>query len=162
MILILETVGLCLAFWGICWLGTGTDEKNFRGIAAYPEEIQAKMLADPRFAGCPRPASGGGRFLANLVMFSVVLLPLGYVAGGMGFMRHFVCVLWLGQSFNLFDFLVIDLVWWRHSRRVRFTGTKEASELYRNPEKHWHSFLRAVPLFFITALVDGVILALLD
>ncbi len=30
----------------------------------------------------------------------------------------------LGQALNLFDFLVIDLLWWRHTKRVRFSGTE--------------------------------------
>ena len=62
------------------------------------------------------------------------------------------------QALNLFDFLVIDLLWWRHTKRVRFSGTEESPELYADPRKHFYAFLRGVLLFLAVALINGYLL----
>ena len=34
---------LCLIFFGLCFLGTGTDEKNLKNYMSYPDEVQEKI-----------------------------------------------------------------------------------------------------------------------
>lgn len=38
--LIVELVILCILFWGICYLNTGSDDKNIKSYASYPDEVQ--------------------------------------------------------------------------------------------------------------------------
>lgn len=66
----------------------------------------------------------------------------------------------MGQGLNLFDYLVIDLLWWRNTKRIRFTGTENQPELYRDPQKHTVSFVKGILMFFLVALADGGLLAL--
>ncbi|MCI8410017.1 MAG: hypothetical protein HFJ09_12230 [Lachnospiraceae bacterium] len=68
-------------------------------------------------------------------------------------------LLLLGQCLNVFDFLVIDMLWWRKSKRIRFTGTEDKKELYANPRKHFISFLKGIVVFLLVAVIDGVILS---
>ena len=30
----------CLFYWLMCFMGTGTDEKNLKGLRSYPEEVK--------------------------------------------------------------------------------------------------------------------------
>ena len=53
---------------------------------------------------------------------------------------------WLGEGLNLFDLVVIDLCWWRNTKRIRFSCVPE-KEAYQNPKKHVGSFLRGIPMF---------------
>ena len=66
----------------------------------------------------------------------------------------------MGQGLNLFDYLVIDLLWWRNTKRIRFCGTENRPELYRNPRKHTVSFMKGIVMFLIVALADGMLLTL--
>ena len=66
-----------------------------------------------------------------------------------------------GQILNLFDFLVIDILWWRNSSRVRFTGTENKPELYSNPKKHFLSFIKGCVMFLIVAIIDGLLLTVI-
>ena len=59
----------------------------------------------------------------------------------------------------IFDLLIIDLLWWRNTKRIRFTKIPE-KELYQNPQKHIQSFIRGFILYLIIAIIDGYILTL--
>lgn len=65
----------------------------------------------------------------------------------------------LEQSLNLLDLLVIDLLRWRNTKRVRFSGTENMADIYRNPKKHIISFIKAIFVFLIAAVADGLILS---
>ena len=79
-------------------------------------------------------------FVSNIVVFGTVLFIFGLFVKEDGFQANFINLLFLGQCLNAFDFLVIDMLWWRNSKRVRFTDTKDREELYSNPKKHFASF----------------------
>ena len=53
---------------------------------------------------------------------------------------------------------MIDLLWWRHAKRVRFSGTENRPELYADPSKHISSFLRGIVMFLLVAILDGWLL----
>lgn len=100
-------------------------------------------------------------FANNLLLFTVLLFALGLLTRQENFKGNFLNALLLGQVLNLFDLLVIDLLWWRRTRRVRFTGTENRSELYADPGKHIFAFLRGIVMFLLTALLAGGTLTLL-
>ncbi len=156
---VIKTICLCLAFWGICYLGTGTDRKNLRGLSAYPDIIQRKVKNDLVLGSQIKRRSSTASFLSNLLLYSLLLLVICFFEREDGFSKNFWMVLIMGESLNLFDFLVIDLIWWRHTKRVRFTGTEDQPELYRDPKNHLISFVKGILMFFIAALADGLILS---
>ena len=160
MLLCLETIALCLVFWVLCWLGTGSDQKNLKSFSAYPDEIQRIVKADPILGLQVKTASPRVSFISNCVMFTILLFPLGLTVKGTGFWQNFTHVLILGQVLNAFDFFVIDLVWFRHSPRTRFSATKSRPDLYLDPKNHCASFLRGIPCFLLVALIDGILLSL--
>ncbi len=161
MILIIETICLCLAFWGICYLATGTDEKNLKSLSSYPDEIQSMVKANPALGLQVKTVSPVTSFLANQLLYGILLLILCFFIRKDGFLPNFLNVLVMGEILNAFDFFVMDLLWWRHSKRVRFSGTENQPELYRDPKKHLISFTKGIAMFFIVAVIDGWILSLL-
>ncbi len=60
----------------------------------------------------------------------------------------------------MFDLVVIDLLWWRNTKRIRFSFLPEKSH-YQDPSKHIGSFLRGIPLFAIVAVPAAGIVTLL-
>lgn len=156
----LEILCLCLVFWLICYLATGTDEKNLKGLSAYPDKIQAQIKADPILGSKVKTVSPEISFCSSLLLYTPLLLVLCWFVRENGFFSNFRNVLVMGEILNAFDFLVIDLLWWRHTKRVRFSGTENQSELYHDPKKHFISFAKGVAMFFIAAAIDGLILSL--
>lgn len=158
MLILVETAVLCLTYWGMCWLGTGTDEKNIKGWSSYPDEVQAYMVQHGQLDGKPKNESPMVRFAANAILFAFVLFPFGYLVKTSDIWQNVLHLLIFGEVLNAFDLLVIDLLWWRNTTRVRFTGTKDQPALYRNWKKHRISFYKGIVLFLVVAVVDGAIL----
>lgn len=160
MIAVGITILLCLIFWGICFLGTGTDEKNLKNYASYPDDVQDKIKSIPEYQGRFQESSHKAAvFLSNLLLFLVVLFALGLFIRKKSFWHNFLALSVMGQGLNLFDLFVIDLLWWRNTKRIRFTKIPE-KEWYQNPRKHVEAFGRALVMYAIVALVDGFLLTL--
>lgn len=156
--LLIETLILCFIFFILCVLGTGTDEKNLKSYASYPDEVQNRIKEIPEYRKKVSEKSKSTVFIANFLLFSILFLALGIFIRG-DFMHNFISLLILGQSLNAFDLIVIDLLWWRNTKRIRFSKIPE-KKLYQSPKKHIDSFLRAFVMYILVALIDGYILSL--
>jgi len=150
-----------LLYWGICFLGTGTDEKNLIGLRSYPDAVQScvrKQLANR----APKEKSMTAVLLSNLILFTVVFSVLGLIFKSFlafdGYLSAFWYFLIFGEGLGLFDLLVIDLLWWRNTKRLRFSYLPE-KEPYQDPAKHINSFVRGIPLFAaVAALTAGIVM----
>lgn len=75
------------------------------------------------------------------------------------FIHNFISLLILGETLNIFDLTVIDLLWWRNTKRIRLLKIPQ-KELYQNPNKHVSAFVRALILYVFVAMLDGYLLTL--
>ncbi len=159
---ILVVIGFCFLFWLICYANTGSDEKNMRGFRSYPKEVQELVKNDMHLASlAPAAVNMVSVFVSNVVMFSVVFCVVGiilkYTVGFSDFLDALTYFIIWGQVLNLFDLLVIDLLWWRNTPRIRFSCAQDKS-LYQNPKVHVASFVRGIVMFFIPAvIVAGIV-----
>lgn len=157
--LIVEIVILCVLFFLICYCSTGTDDKNIKSFSSYPDEIQKIVQKNGFLQHKIKTATPFLSFVSNIFVFTFILFIFGL------FIRHhrisvnFVNLLILGQILNLFDFLVIDMLWWRNSKRIRFSGTETMQALYKNPKKHFISYVKGIFVFLIVAFIDGILLS---
>ncbi len=152
-------------YWGVCFLGTGTDRKNLIGLRSYPEYVQNCVRNNPEFAkDIPKAKSIVNILLSNLILFTVVFSVLGLalkrVLNLNSYLSAFLYFLAFGEGLGLFDLLVIDLLWWRNTKRIRFSFLQE-KKYYQDPKKHIGSFLRGIPLFAAIAALTAMIVTLL-
>ena len=138
------------------WAPAATT-KTYAAFPPTPDAVQNILRARPELAGKIRPQRPV-TFAGNLLLFTVVLFVTGLLTRQQNFAGNFLNTLILGQGLNLFDLVVIDLLWWRHTRRVRFSGTENRPELYADPGKHIESFLRGIVMFLFVAILDGWLL----
>ena len=109
------------------------------------------MRREPRLSGVlPEAKPLRSILLSNLLMFTVAFSALGLALkkslGLSGYWPAFWYFLVLGEGLGLFDLVVIDLLWWRNTKRVRFSFLPERA-YYQDPSKHIGSFVRGTPLF---------------
>ncbi len=147
-------------YWGICFLCTGTDKKNLAGLRSYPDAVQS-VVREKITEGVPESKSIPSILLGNLVLFTVVFSVLGLIFKRVfafdGYLSAFWYFLVLGEGLGLFDLLIIDLLWWRNTKRIRFSFLPEKAP-YQDPTKHLGSFVRGIPLFAaIAALTAGIV-----
>lgn len=160
MIVAIETVLLCAGLFLMCFWGTGTDDKNLKSYSSYPDEVRGRIRGIAEYQGRFREAKVAPAFLANFFLFLSLFLVLGLFFKEKSFVHNFVCLSVLGQGLNVFDLVVIDLVWWRNARRIRLSRIPE-KEPYQNPKKHVEAFGRALAMYLLVALIDGYLLTLL-
>lgn len=157
--ILVELLILCIVFFAICILATGTDEKNLKNYMSYPDEVQEKIKGIEDYKEKIKENSIFSIFIANFVIFSILFFILALKIRQTTFAKNFITLLFLGEGFNIFDLLVIDLLWWRNTKRIRLSKIPEKS-LYQNPKKHIQAFSRAFFMYFLIALIDGYILTL--
>lgn len=152
-----------ILYWFICFLCTGTDKKNLAGLRSYPDAVQQAVREHPVLGRVtPQEKSIVSILLGNLLLFTVVFSVLGFTLRGFlglnDFLTAFVFFLAFGEGLGLFDLVVIDLLWWRNTKRIRFSFLPE-KQYYQDPGKHIGSFLRGIPLFAAVAALSAAIVA---
>ena len=157
--LLIETIILCFTFFGLCFLNTGTDEKNLKNYTSYPDEVQIQINKIKDYQEKYTIANKYTTLIFNFLIFTILFFVLGIVIRQSNFMHNFIYLLILGETLNIFDLIVIDLLWWRNTKRIRLLKLPQ-KELYQNPQKHIKSFLRALVMYFIIAIFDGYLLTL--
>lgn len=100
----------------------------------------------------------------NLVFFTAVFSVPGFALKGFLGLNSFWAAFWfflaLGEGLGVFDLLIIDLFWWRNTKRIRFSFLPEKAP-YQNPEKNIGSFVRGIPMFAAVAVLSAVLVTLL-
>lgn len=163
---ILVAVLFYFFYWGVCFLGTGTDRKNLIGLRSYPDAVQRQVREHPAFrAPLPKAKPLFSVLLGNLLLFTVVFSALGLALKAVLHLTDYCSAFWyflaLGEGLGLFDLLVIDLLWWRNTKRIRFSFLPEKT-LYQDPKKHLDSFWRGIPLFAVVATLAAGIVAVIS
>lgn len=143
----------------VCYIGTGTDWKNLKNYSSYPDKVQNRIQENVEYRGKFKETGEARVWAANFLVFTALFLLLGIPIRQENFSHNFICLLILGQSLNVFDLIIVDLLWWRNSKRIRLSKIPQ-KELYQDPKKHIEAFLRALLLYFFVALVDGYLLTL--
>ena len=102
--------------------------------------------------------------LNNLILFTVVFSALGLALKSVLNLNDYISSFWyflaLGEGLGLFDLTVIDLLWWRSIKRIRFSFLPK-KKYYQDPEKHIGSVLRGIPMFAATAALTALIVTVL-
>ena len=157
MKIIIELVILCALMWMICYVCVGGDEKNIRSYDNYPDEVKQLLIKDPELCMKIKNKSSGIIFLSNVILFGVILFVFGLFVKEESFSVNFGKLLFLGEMLNLFDLVVIDMLWWRHSPKIRFSCAPQP-EIYLDMSNHIQSFKRAILMFIVVALIDAFLI----
>ena len=145
---IIVAAAFYILYGGVCFLVTGTDRKNLLGLRSYPEEVQSRVRSDPQLGqAVPKAKSTTAVLLGNFLLFTVVFSVLGLALKNVLNLNDYLSAFWyflaFGEGLGLFDLLVIDLTWWRSTKRIRFSFLPE-KKYYQDPKKHVQAFLRAM------------------
>lgn len=149
---------MCCIFWGMFFEYRHRRE-NLRNYISYPDEVQERIKETKEYLGKYKETGIFDVWMVNFLIFSVLFLLLGSIIRQTKFMHNFISLLVVGEILNVFDLIVIDLLWWRNTKRIRLSKIPQ-KELYQNPKKHIEAFLRAMVLYFFVAVLDGYLLTL--
>ena len=146
-------------FFLMCYLGTGTTKKNMKSFYSYPDIIQEKIRTNDKLSGMiPKKSSYLASFISNYVLFTVVFFIVGLLLKIDGFWNNLWYFLIMGIGLNLFDLLVIDMLWWCNTKRSRFKELDADAKEYKNPKKHIMAFVRGLPVFICVAVTVSLLM----
>ena len=160
MLVLLAILILCGLLSLIAYFGTGSDEKNLRSFGSYPKKVQERIRKNHALDGKYREPNLVVSLLSNFIVFSIVLFLLGLMVKTDSYFINFLYLFFIGQIGNVFDLCVLDMLWWRNSKRVRVSGTEDMHKEYQDLTPHLHAFYRALVMFTVIAAVDGALLLL--
>ena len=71
-----------------------------------------------------------------------------------GFWQSYVFL----NAFSFFDALVIDTLWFCHSKWWKIPGTEDMTEAYHDYAFHWKWFLSLIAILPLSAIIGGAVL----
>ena len=139
MVLLIESVILCLLFTGMVYLMSRDPIKT---LYNYPPAIQERVKSLPEYQDkIPTERKKvGAKLIASAGFVIVLALILRYVNGYTTFWKAFGYGFLLWTVVNLWDLVVLDILWFCHDPHFVFKGTEDMVSDYHDYRFHIKGF----------------------
>ncbi len=147
MIIVIEIIVLCLIFTLMVYLMSRDPIKT---LYNYPPKIQERVKSlDAYKDQIPTQKNkAAAKSIASILFVIVLSLILRYVNGYTTFLQTFGFGFLLWTVVNLWDMIVLDIIWFCHDPHFVFKGTEDVVRITRRPamkrshlllkrKKHW-------------------------
>ena len=156
MIIAIEGIILCLIFTLMVWLMVRDPIKS---LYNYPPKIQERVRTLDEYRDrIPTQKNKLAAKLGASVLFVVVLsLLLRYVNGYTTFLQAFGWGFLLWTAVNLWDAVVLDILWFCHDPRFVFKGTEDMVSDYHDYWFHIKGFFIGEALALAVCAAAGLV-----
>ena len=157
MIIVVESFILCLIFTIMVY---SMSKDPIKTLYNYPPKIQERVKNMPEYKDRipTNKEKIWVKLLASLVIAFIFSLILRYVNGYTTFLQGFGYGFLLWTIVNVYDAVVIDILWFCQSKRFIFKGTEDMIKEYHN---YWYhikqSLLGEAIALFVCLLVGNLI-----
>ncbi|MBR6613720.1 MAG: hypothetical protein IKK84_03030 [Clostridia bacterium] len=131
MILIIEAITLCALFTLMVYI---MSRKPIKTLYNYPPKIQerVKSLEEYKDQIPTEKNKVFAKCLASIVIIVIISLILRYVNGYTTFIEGFGYGFLLWTIVNIYDAVVMDIIWFCHDPYFVFKGTEDMVDEYHN------------------------------
>ena len=156
MTILLESVGLCAAFTLMVYLMSRDPIKT---IYNYPPNIQARVrsLEEYRDKIPTRKEKKAVKLIACVLFVVILSLVLRYVNGYTTFLKAFGYGFLLWTIVNLWDMLVLDILWFCHDPHFVIKGTEDMVKDYHDYGFHIRGFFIGEGLALAVGAAAGLV-----
>ena len=156
MILVIESIVLCLVFTLMVYLMSRDPIKT---LYNYPPKIQerVKILKEYKDKIPTEKNKIVAKVCASLLIIVIISLILRYINGYTTFLKGFGYGFLLWTIVNLYDVIVLDILWFCHDKRFVFKGTEDMKDEYHNYLFHIKGFLIGECLALVVCLIVGLV-----
>ena len=137
---IVFVVFFCLLMFYLAYKNSGSDAKNMINFNRYSCDVQSVLTLMI------------SNLIINLILFGFFGVIFKKQLAFTGYMDAFIFFLIAGELVNLFDLLVIRLLWWPNTKRIRFSILPK-KECYQDYKMHFNIFLMNIPVYLVVALL---------
>ena len=155
MVLAIESVVLCLLFTLMVY---GMSRDPIKQLYNYPPKIQERVRSLPEYEGkIPTQKNKLAAKLTASVFFIVILsLILRYVNGCTSFLPAFGTGFLLWTIVNLWDAIVLDILWFCHDPHYVLKGTEDMVSDYHDYRFHIKGFFIGEALALVVCALAGL------
>ena len=140
MILIIESVVLCLIFTIMVYIMSRDPIKT---LYNYPPKIQERVKALKEYKDKIPTQENKlvAKIFASNIFLIILCVLLRYVNGYKTFLESFKYGFLLWTIVNLWDVIVLDIIWFCHDKHFVFKGTEDMVDEYHNYWFHIKGFI---------------------
>ena len=156
MIIVMESVILCLIFTLMVYL---MSREPIKTLYNYPPKIQERVKSlDSYKDQIPTQKNKAAAKITASILFVIVLsLILRYVNGYTTFLQAFGYGLLLWTVVNLWDMIVLDILWFCHDPHFVFKGTEDMVSDYHDYRFHIKGFFIGEALALVVCTLTGLV-----
>lgn len=156
MILVIESVVLCLAFTLMVYI---MSREPIKTLYNYPPKIKerVKSLEEYKDQIPTQENKVVAKCAASLLFVVILSLIMRFVNGCTTFAQAFAGGFVLWTIVNLYDALVLDILWFCHDPYFVFKGTEDMVEEYHNYWFHIKGFFIGEALALVVCALAGLV-----
>ena len=157
MILVIESIALCVLFTVMVYI---MSREPIKTLYNYPPKIQERVKSLDEYKD-KIPTQKNKIFaksLASIFIITIISLILRYVNGYTTFIEGFGYGFLLWTIVNIFDAVVMDIIWFCHDPYFVFKGTEDMVDEYHNYWFHIKGSLIGEVLALIICAIVGLVI----
>lgn len=157
MVIAIESVILCLIFTIMVYI---MSREPIKTLYNYPPKIQERVKSLDQYKDkIPTEENKIGAKIGASILFLIILcVVLRYINGYTTFLESFGYGFLLWTIVNLYDAIVLDIIWFCHDKYFVFKGTEDMIKEYHNYWFHIKGFFIGEGLALIICSLAGVII----
>lgn len=157
MILVIESIALCVLFTIIVYI---MSREPIKTLYNYPSKIQerVKSLEEYKDKIPTQKNKIFAKSLASILIIAIISLILRYVNGYTTFIEGFGYGFLLWTIVNIYDAVVMDIIWFCHDPYFVFKGTEDMVDEYHNYWFHIKGSLIGEVLALVICAIVGLVI----
>ena len=157
MIIVIELIILCIVFTLMVYIMSRDPIKT---LYNYPPKIQerVKSLEEYKDKIPTQKNKILAKSIASIIIIIIISLILRYINGYTTFIQGFGYGYLIWTILNIYDAIVLDIIWFCHDPYFVFKGTEDMEEEYHNYWFHIKGFFIGEILAFVICLIVGLVI----
>ena len=157
MVIVIESIILCALFTLMVYLMSRNPIKT---LYNYPPKIQerVKSLDEYKDKTPTQKNKVVAKIFASILFIIIICVVLRYINGYTTFLESFGYGYLLWTVVNLYDAIVLDIIWFCHDKHFVFKGTEDMIKEYHNYWFHIKGFFIGEVLALVICGISGIII----
>lgn len=157
MIIVIESTILCALFTIMVYV---VSREPIKTLYNYPPKIQerVKSLDEYKEKIPTQENKVGAKIIASILFLIIICIVLRYINGYTTFTESFKYGFLLWTIVNLYDAIVLDIIWFCHDKHFVFKGTEDMVQEYHNYLFHIKGFFIGEILALVICTLAGLII----
>ncbi len=156
MIIAIEGIVLCALFTLSVWLMSRNPIKE---LYNYPPAIQERVKSIDEYKDqIPTQKNKiAAKLIASVIFVIIIALILRFINGYTTFLKSFGYGFILWTIVNLYDAVVLDIIWFCHDKHFVIKGTEDMVKDYHDYWFHIKGFFIGEALAIVVCALSGII-----